>query len=162
MSKTDSEILKGGTNTGGRAPLLQHVRIRIKLMNWIRVIKYCIILLIVTSVLAFSFSFIYVFLKQQGYPDPFWTSLGTGITVPIASIIIFTRLAYIQRLRPLNHALSVGIICWLISFLMNVLLLHQPVKNWATGLIVILMTAFVGVGIGNLLCNRSESKKIKA
>jgi hypothetical protein len=45
----------------------------------------------------------------------------------------------------------VGLICWIISFPINVVLMHQTVPNWAFGGVIILLAVGIGVRLGGFL-----------
>lgn len=126
-------------------------------MNWGIILKYCIILFIATAIVAFPFGFIHGILASRGYADHPWLTIVQGIAVLLVSIIVFARLAYIQRAKPLYHALLVGLLCWLISFPVNVGFLHLSIRNWALSVIGNLIIVGIGVPIGNFMGQKRMS-----
>ncbi len=125
-------------------------------MNWKIVLKYCIIFFIATATATFPFGFIQGLLAHSEHANPIWLVAMMSLSSLIVSIIVFARLAYIQRVEPLYHALMVGFLSWVISYPINVVFMQQPIRTWILGIVVILVTIGVGVTIGNLVYKRKH------
>lgn len=129
-------------------------------VNWSRIIKYCIILFIGTAAASFPFGLLHGLLSNRGYTDLDLITFGARVATIFASLFIFARLAYIQRAEQIYHASLVGFFCWLVSLPINVFLLNQPALKEAENMVVIFVPAFIGIDVGNLLFSRSASKNI--
>jgi hypothetical protein len=123
-------------------------------VDWKRIIKFSIILFLTTAIVGFIFGILIGLMSLKGDSIPKWVSLGQGLAVGLASIIVFARLGYLQRTRSLYHVLMVGLICWLFTSTMNVLFLHTPIATLSSGLAANIINAVVGGTIGTIIYKR--------
>jgi hypothetical protein len=125
-----------------------------------RIIIYILILFLVTGLIAFPFGFIKGWMKRASSPIPNWLDSCQGICAIIGSIIVFSRLAYIQTNKTSGTLIIVGLASWIISFFTNVVMMNQNIFQWFWGIIPILISIVVGYFIGTKLYNRKKFSKI--
>ncbi len=120
-------------------------------MDWKLILKYVVYLFVFTAAAAFPFGFIRGVIASSSGATPTWTTIGQGLSVPLAALLVYMRLGYVKPIDSLKLSMTVGILCWVISFLINVLVMKQNIVHWAVGLIVILITAAIGSLLGKSL-----------
>lgn len=120
-------------------------------MDWKLISKYVLYLFVFTAAAAVPFGFIRGVMASSGGAAPTWTTIGQGLSVPLASLLVYMRLGYVKPVDSFKLAIIVGILCWIISFPINVLLMKQNIGHWTVGIIVILITATIGSLLGKAL-----------
>lgn len=124
-------------------------------MNWKRVFLFVVYLFIFTALAAFPFGFIDGFSRASGVATPVWVPLGQALSVPIACLLVFARLSYVQPEKDAVNSGMVALVSWLITFPINVILLHQSAGQWAAGFLVILVALVLGLLLGRF-CRRRK------
>lgn len=120
-------------------------------MNVKRIAVFVGILFLATAAAAFPFGFIRGYVQASGRIPPGWLVLGQALAVPIASILVIALLAKRQQVKTWDHAWTVAIGAWLMSFPINVLLLRQPIQTWFVGVYVMCVAVVLGVPFGTYL-----------
>ncbi len=117
-------------------------------MNWKRIALFVLLLFVATAAAAFPFGFIEGFLAAQGKTPPAWVLVGQAIAVPVAAIIVFALLAVRQSTKAFAHASVAGLLSWLLTFPINVLIFGFPAAQWFAGVFVVAIAIVIGVPIG--------------
>lgn len=139
-------------------------------LNWSRILKYTLLMIIVTFVVGFFFGVITSFYTRAGGNAtefstkifgnlPYWLQVTQSIAAMGGVILVFALLSYKQRERTLIHVLIVGLISWLIG-LVNILF-GQPLIEWAGGVLFILIAMIISIPIGLGLRVRKEMAQYK-
>ena len=126
-------------------------------MSWKRIIKYTLILFIVTFAVSFPFGYIDGFLTSRGRSIPQWFGAVHFISMVLSSIAVFIFLSRSESDDVWKSAFTVATLSWILSFPINVLAIGQPILVWAVSLFYTLWFMAIGVPIGRKLIKKESS-----
>jgi hypothetical protein len=126
-------------------------------MNWRRVCIFVLIFFAATAVAAFPFGFARGFSIARGLALPTWLSIGQAISVFVAGVLVMAALVRRQRQGAWMHAWATGLSAWLVSYPINVLMLHTSLRMWLMQLPVVCLMVLLGVLLGLKLTPKASA-----
>lgn len=124
-------------------------------MNWKRILKFAIILVLATAVAAFSFGFAIGALFVLNQPIPAWIPIAQKFAVPITAMIVFIIFAQKQESRTWQHSLLVAFFAVIISFPLNLFIFGQYIFSGIKNMVVLIIMLSIGTLIGSYLRKKS-------
>src|SRR5262245_20834223 len=120
-------------------------------MNWRRIGIFTAIMFAATAAASFPFGLIEGFAVSTGRTPAAWLPLARGLAAPLAAVAVFAAFASRESGETWSGASAIGILSWLVSFPLNVIMLGMPVVAWAGGLVLMGLCVVIGVPLGRLI-----------
>jgi hypothetical protein len=113
-------------------------------INWKYILTYMVILFLATAAVLFPSSFL-----DRNAPS--WLGWVAVVIHLVVMVLVFSRVAFIQRQRTAIHLVLMGLGAWLLSYPLWVMYPGIPAVMWLASIIWFFITAVAGWCVGLLL-----------